>query len=170
MSRPILVAVAFAAFAVMPGACRELAAHGVRSRTVDIVHPWTFETAGVASTVEVFMRLKSRDKRGDRLVTASSPRAARVELRGPGGAAGDAPFTIEIEAGRTVELSPSGPRLVLHGVDKALSPYDTFPLTLVFARAGRIVVEVLVEERQATPPPPSAEHPLQPETSKETKQ
>ena len=31
----------------------------------------------------------------------------------------------------------------------ALSAYDTFPLTLIFERAGRIAVEVLVEEGTA---------------------
>ena len=57
-------------------------------------------------------------------------------------------------AGESVELLPSGAKLRLGGVKKALSAYDTFQMTLIFERAGQIEVEVLVEEGVATGPKP----------------
>jgi copper(I)-binding protein len=82
--------------------------------------------------------------------------AAKVELRGPSSdPAIDAtkPATaLPIAVGQDVELNRSGPRLVLSGVTKQLHAYDSFNLTPVFERAGRIVVEVTVEEVEEAPP------------------
>ena len=49
-------------------------------------------------------------------------------------------------------LSADGPHLLLGGFKKRLSAYDTFKLTLVFEKAGRIEVEVMVEEAETKEP------------------
>jgi copper(I)-binding protein len=41
---------------------------------------------------------------------------------------------------------------MLLGLRQKLREYDTFPLTLVFERAGRVEVEVLVEEAATMEP------------------
>lgn len=170
MKNGMVAAAILAAIAFMTGVGRDLAAHGVKAKTLDIVHPWAYETDGGVDPVEVYLRVKSRDRKADRLVSASSPRATRVELQGPKGGPGQPLASIEIKPGATVDLSPSGPRLVLHGLGKAMNPYDTLPMTLVFERVGRIEVEVLIEEKHAVVHPPAAAHPIQNDNSKEKKQ
>lgn len=170
MNHRMVTAAILTAIAFMAGAGRDLAAHGVKAKTLDIVHPWAYETDGGVDPVEVYLRVKSRDRKADRLVSASSPRASHVELHGPKDGPGQPLASIEIKPGATVDLSPSGPRLVLHGLGKATSPYDTLPMTLVFERAGRINVEVLIEEKHAIARPPAATHPIQNDNSKEKKQ
>lgn len=70
-----------------------------------------------------------------------------------GGAPGETRITptLDIDGSRPLEMSISGDRLILHNVTKSLWAYDTFPMTLVFERAGRIDIDVMVEEAP-TPP------------------
>lgn len=126
-------------------------AHGVKTRSIEIVHPWTFGRSE-GDAVQVFMKIKNASRRDDRLVGAQSPSAATVSLvetnSQPG--AGQRPVqSIAIKAGGHVELSSSSQSILLGGFKKPLSAYDTFAVTLIFERAGRIAVEVLVEELPA---------------------
>ena len=131
-------------------------AHGVQTKTIEIVHPWTYETAGIFEpTMLVYAKIKTRSRQSDQLLGAETIIATAVELSDvprTGSGWSQRGASLEIKAGQDVELSPSGYSLKLTGVKKAFSAYDTFPLTLVFARAGRIEVEVLVEEGSAAVP------------------
>jgi hypothetical protein len=119
-------------------------AHGVKSGMLDIVHPWISAVKDVPrAPVPVHMVIRNKGKVADRLVNATSPIAARIELP-PGG--------IEIKPGAEVVLSPTTASLRLIAVKMPLNPYDTFAVTLEFQRAGRIAIEVLVEEETATEP------------------
>lgn len=126
-------------------------AHGVKTKTIEIVHPWTYETSGIVEpTVAVFVKLKNHSRQSDRLLGAETALATAVELHDaprPGSGLSQRVASLEIKAGQDVELSPSGYRLRLTGVKKAFSAYDTFPVTLVFARAGKVEIDVLVEEK-----------------------
>ena len=42
--------------------------------------------------------------------------------------------------------------MVLTGLKKRLDAYDSFKLTLVFEKAGRVVVDVAVEEAETKEP------------------
>lgn len=123
-------------------------AHSHKTKTLEIVHPWTFATEPGTQTIAVCMTVKSLAPKGDRLLSVSSPIASKVGYhRGDGvleGAAAGA--QLRVEGRQTLEMSMTGDRFVLTGVEKALWAYDTFQMTLVFERAGRIVVDVLVEE------------------------
>ena len=59
---------------------------------------------------------------------------------------------IVIEPGKEAQLTRNGPHLVLTGVKKRLDAYDSFKLTLVFEKAGRVVVDVAVEEADTKEP------------------
>ena len=125
--------------------------HGVKSRTLEIVHPWTYGTNEKAA-VPVYMKIKSLDRRGDRLIGAETAIAASVAIHQPKPGAASPNETVAAQVlainGRSnVELVPSGARLVMKDIARPLRAYDTFEMTLVFERAGRIKVEVLVEER-----------------------
>lgn len=135
------------AAAIVPPA----AAHSHKKKGLEIVHPWTPETVQKdAATARVFMTIKNRGRAPDRLVSASTPRADKVELAAVEDAAKDgtsaAPFSIA--PGKALVLHAKGPHLVLTGVKKAFHAYDDFQLTLVFEKVGRIVVDVVVEEAE----------------------
>ena len=104
-------------------------------------------------TVAVCMTLKSLGPQGDRLLSATTPLASKVDVwrESAGGSSADTrtPTTLDVAGGRRLEMSMSGDRLVLYGVDKALWAYDTFPMTLIFERAGRVEIDVMVEEAPA---------------------
>jgi hypothetical protein len=88
------------------------------------------------------MTIKNDSGRTDRLLSASTPRAARVELNGAG--KGAAAFTVR--RGEQLGLAGDGPSVVLIGLKKPLQAYDDFKMTLVFERAGPIAIDVMVEE------------------------
>ena len=130
-------------------------AHGVKTKTIEIEHPWT-DTKSADGAVLVSMTIKNTGKRDDRLRGAETHIATSVELRRTGPAPrGTQGF--EAKGGQHLELWRSGDHLVLHGVARQLDPYQTFPLTLIFERAGRIEVEVLVEDA-AAPTPAKHQH------------
>ena len=51
-----------------------------------------------------------------------------------------------------MDLVRNGPHLLLSGLKKRLDAYDSFKLTLVFEKAGSMVVEVAVEEAETVEP------------------
>jgi copper(I)-binding protein len=60
---------------------------------------------------------------------------------------------ILIGSGKDVDLKRDGPHLELTGFKKPLDAYESFAMTLVFEKAGSVVVEVMVEEAEAEPKP-----------------
>jgi hypothetical protein len=146
------LALAIAAIAAAPTAI----GHGVKSRSIEIVHPWVHETPAAGGDAAIYMVLKGLGRSGDRLVGATTTMAEAVEFRLPDKAG--APLTSpvpSIAAGpkARVELKPGGPHLLMRRIARPLAAYDSFRLTLVFERAGRIEVEVLVEEAAVVAPP-----------------
>ena len=132
-------------------------AHSHTKRGLEIVHPWTRETPDKdTTTARVFMTIKNRSGRSDRLLSASTPRADKVELHAADAAsprqAKPAATAFVIAPGRDLVLHPSGPSLVLIGMKKGFHAYDTLKMTLVFEKAGRIVVDVMVEEAETEEP------------------
>lgn len=130
-------------------ACASVLAHGVKTKTIEIGHPWTFGAEVAGADVEVCATIKNIGRTTDRLTGARTPLAKSVEIveGGPDGTSRQLVPSVEIRPGARVELQLSGRRLLLRGVMRALPAWDSFPLTLVFEKAGPIEVEVLVEER-----------------------
>jgi periplasmic copper chaperone A len=141
-----LVWLLFAAAIVPPAA-----AHSHKMKSLEIVHPWTPETVQKeTTTARVFMTIKNSGRIPDRLISASTPRAEKVELVAGEERAGDSRSTspFSIASGKTLVLHAKGQHLVLTGVKKAFHAYDDFKMTLVFEKTGRIVVDVVVEEME----------------------
>lgn len=117
-------------------------AHGYKRKSIEIVHPWTADKPepGGRDAI-VCMDIKSSGAETDRLVGATSPIAERVEIRAAGGGT-----AIEVAPRGRVDLTAKTQHLRLIGLKKSLTAYDTLPVTLVFQRAGRIKIDVLVEE------------------------
>jgi copper(I)-binding protein len=127
-------------------------AHSHKRRNLEVVHPWTPEmVAKEVATARVFMTIRNGGKVADRLLSASTPRAEKVELAaGEHGTAGNggANLPFSIAPGKELVLGAKGHHLVLSGVKQPFRAYDDFKLTLVFEKAGRMVVDVMVEEAE----------------------
>ncbi len=127
-------------------------AHSHKRKNLEIVHPWTPETTRKDATVaRVFMTIKNSARVADRLISASTPRAEKVELAAgeDGGKHGKAAAPFSIAPGKPLVLHAKGQHLVLTGLKKALHAYEDFKLVLVFEKAGRMTVDVMVEEADA---------------------
>jgi periplasmic copper chaperone A len=132
-------------------------AHSHKKKGVEVVHPWTPATPDEGGgTTRVFMKIKNLAGSPERLVAASTPAATKVELQEPGGdgavAFGKPLAAVVIATGKETELTRKGPHLVLTGIKSRLNAYDSFKLTLVFEKAGRMVVDVAVEEPDTEEP------------------
>lgn len=127
-------------------------AHSHKKKGVEVVHPWTHATSDKGATVRVFMKIKNLGSAPERLVGASTPAAAKAELQEPAGTSSKPVAAVAIGPGKDTELTGNGVHLVLTGVKKRLDAYDSFKLTLVFEKAGRMVVDVAVEEAETEEP------------------
>lgn len=89
--------------------------------------------------------------RSDRLVSASSEVAQRVELHTHLEDAGGVMRMLEVEdgfavaPGETRRLERGGDHVMLMGLTRPLNDGDTFPLTLVFEHEGEVTIEVPVD-------------------------
>lgn len=111
-----------------------------------VVHPYTVEPVDPKTRdVTVLMTIHNLGKTADRLVSASSPLAEKAEIQ-TGPPSDD--HTVALPAGGTVAFSHKGTRIELKGLSERLTGYETFPLWLTFEKAGRVEVEVLVEEHE----------------------
>lgn len=127
--------------------------HGYRLGDIRIVHPWAMptarEVAGDASGVG-YLVLKNNGRKSDRLLSASTEIAEKVELRAHSGT-GDTPTTrsvesIEIPAGGEVRLEPGGPYLLLQNLKQPLEEGQHFAVALRLERAGKITVDMWVQK------------------------
>lgn len=113
-----------------------------------IDHPWARASAGAAAAGAAYMQISTRGATADRLVGASSPVAAKAELHthiAEGDIMRMRPVeSIAIEPGKPAELQPDGLHVMLIDLKAPLKEGERFPLTLTFADAGSVTVEVAV--------------------------
>lgn len=126
-----------------------------------VEQPWARATPGRAPTGAAYLTLVNRGKDDDRLLGAASPVAAKAELHGHQTATGHAGHVMEmrpvaevqVKAGQTVVFKPDSLHVMLVGLKAPLKEGERFPLTLRFAKAGEIQVEVPVGRAGAMAPP-----------------
>jgi copper(I)-binding protein len=128
-----------------------VAAHGANVGDIAIGHP--FATPSIPGTSNGAAYIASIENKGavaDRLVRASTPAAARVELHTM---AVDAQGVMRMREIDGIALAPkakvqmkpgSGLHLMLIGLKEPLKEDASFPLTLEFERAGKVEVKVIV--------------------------
>lgn len=125
-----------------------------------VEQPWARATPGRAPTGAAYLTLVNRGKDDDRLLGAASPVAAKAELHGHQAATGHAGHVMEmrpvaevqVKAGQTVVFKPDSLHVMLVGLKAPLKEGERFPLTLRFAKAGEIQVEVPVGRAGAMAP------------------
>jgi len=123
-----------------------------------IEQPWSRPTVAAVPVGVVYVHLTNTGTRTDRLLSASSTVAERVELH--------TSFmdgnlmrmrqlaAVDIAPASTAHLEPGGMHIMLMGLKAPLTQGQTFALTLVFEQAGAVTVQVPVRD----PVDSAAEH------------
>ena len=114
--------------------------------TVDDV--WTRPTAGFVKTAAVYFTIVNSGSTADRLIAAGSPAADRAEthinLRDGDIMRMRRVISIDVPANSKTVFQPNGFHVMLTGLKTPLMAGDTVSLSLQFAGAGVITVQVVV--------------------------
>jgi copper(I)-binding protein len=132
------------------------AAQDVTSKGITVSQPWARATPGGATVGGAFLEIKAAPGVADRLVAVKSPVAGAAELHNHIMEGGVAKMRrvddIKVPAGGSVSLKPGGYHVMLIDLKQPLKEGDSVPLTLVFDKAGKLDVDVMVEEAEAQAP------------------
>ena len=116
---------------------------------------WARATPPGVETGAIYLTIVN-DASADALVAAHSEAARSVELHGSTETNGVHEMRRierrELAPGETLQLAPLGEHLMLIGLAAPLAPGNDIAVTLVFERAGPIVVTVPVIDARSTPP------------------
>jgi copper(I)-binding protein len=125
-------------------------AHNHDKGDIQVRHPWSRATAPGAKVAAGYMEIRNNGKEADRLVSAQTPVAQRVELhvtRQEGDVMRMQQVkAYDIPARERFELRPSGPHLMLVDIVRPLKKGERFPMKLRFERAGEIEVQLEVQD------------------------
>ena len=124
-----------------------VAAHGADTGLI-IGHVWARPSPPGVSVAAVYLDLRNQGSADDRLLRLATPVASAVQLHETHDNHGmmsmrPLPF-VDVPAGVTVKAAPGALHIMLLGLKKPLLDGDTFVLTLVFANAGELTVQVRV--------------------------
>ena len=128
-------------------------AQEVRLNDLQIENPYARATVANQPAGGAYVTIENKGKLADKLVGASSPVAKSVEIhtmtmdgnvmkmREVG--------QIEIKPSARIEMKPGeGYHLMLMGLRQPLKAGETFPLTLMFEKAGKTELKVKVQEKK----------------------
>ena len=152
MSRSAYLALALAALFTASGGL----AHDFKAGNLVIAHPWARPTGASVANGAAYMSIVNSGSAAETLRVASSPLARMVEIHktetGEDGISRmlAQPQGIVIAPGQTVDIQPAGYHLMLVGLVRPLQRDEKVPLTLEFADAGSITVELAVQMRPST--------------------
>jgi copper(I)-binding protein len=114
---------------------------------------WGRNSPKVATAGAFYMQIKNAGTEADKLVSATAEVCGTVELHESfvmdDGVMGMRPVAggmIEIPAGGTVELKVGGLHVMCLDKTTEFALGDTYPLTLVFEKAGEMTVEVAIQD------------------------
>lgn len=138
----------FAALIATAGLGGLAAAHEQKLGALILHHAWSRATPNGAKTGAAYVKIENTGDTPDQLLSASADIAAMTEVHqmtmdndmmkmGPAG-------PVDIPAHGVVELKPHGLHIMLMGLKKPLAEGDTFPVTLTFAKAGKVELQVVV--------------------------
>lgn len=114
---------------------------------IHIHHPYAFATSDSQKSGAAFMKIKNHGP-ADRVINAKADVSETIELH-THEMDGDKMMMRKVEAYDVpkhghVMLDPMGHHVMFIGLNAPLKEGDTFPLTLVFEKAGEITVDVSV--------------------------
>ena len=115
---------------------------------VQVEKPWARATAPGASVAGGYMLIRNQGAAGDRLVGASSPASAKVELHVHINDNGvmrmrEVPG-YDVPAKGSVELKPGGAHLMFMNIKRPFKEGEKLPVKLKFEKAGEVNAEFQV--------------------------
>lgn len=130
--------------------------HDMHTGGIRVTQAWTRQTAPGQSVAGGFMTIANQTNAEDRLISAESPAADKVELHSMSMDGGimrmrPVPEGVAIAAHATATLAPGGLHLMLIGLKKPIAD-GMVPVTLRFAKAGTVSVSLMVEPVGAAAP------------------
>ena len=131
---------------------------------IGIENAWTRATAAAQSVGGGFMTIVNAGKADDRLVSASSPVAAEVQIHDMKMEEGVMRMRqltggLGVPAGARVELKPRSLHLMFMQLKAPLVAGQTVPVTLQFEKAGSVAVQFRVEAMGASAPTATGQQP-----------
>lgn len=145
MIKRVLLLAALALFAAA-----EAQAQSSTLANIKIGHPWARPTPRGAKTGAVYLSLQNTGSEADNLVSVNSPAAGKTQIHKTSNERGVMKMRpaegVELAPGTTVEFKPGGYHIMLLDLKQTLVEGQTVPLTLTFAKAGTIQVDVRVEK------------------------
>ena len=130
--------------------------HSHEKGDIQVRHPWARATPPGATVAAGYLEIRNNGKDADRLLSASTPVAKRVEMHVTEHAEHIAKMrqlrAFEVPGRERLTLTPGGAHLMLVDIVQPLKQGERFPLTLRFERAGELKVEVEVQELGARHP------------------
>lgn len=139
-------------------ACLSLATSGAayaenyKLGNIVIAHPWARPAAQGTKTSAAYLSLENKGAESDKLVSAASPVAGKTQIHQTTDEGGvmkmqEVAGGIELAPGATVALKPGGYHIMLLDLKQKLDEGRHILLTLTFAKAGSIDLEVDVEKK-----------------------
>lgn len=146
----LILAAAFASIATF------VSAHDYAKGSLKIDHPWSRATPHGAQVAGGYLVIENKGADADRLVSATSEIAGRVEIHEMTVQDGimkmrPLPRGLEIKPGATAKLEPGGYHVMFMNLKRPLKQGEKFKGTLVFEKAGTLEVEFNVEAMGASP-------------------
>lgn len=125
-----------------------IAAPALAEKGISVKSPYAYATAATQKNGAVFMVIENAGETDDKVLSASSSIAERVELH-THTMDGGIMMMREVEhykvsAGEDTILEPMGHHIMLMGLTHALSVGEHFPLVLDLEKAGPISIDVTV--------------------------
>jgi copper(I)-binding protein len=128
-------------------------AHEYKVGELQIGHPYTRSTPPGAVTAAAYLSVENKGRTADRLLRAASPVAGLVELHSMSMDGNimrmRAVPTVEVAPGAAVKFAPGSLHVMLQDLKRPLKKGERIPLTLTFAHAGEVKVELAVEDAAA---------------------
>ena len=116
---------------------------------IRVTGAWSRPAAAGLPTGVAYLVVSNEGRSQDRLEAASSPKAARVGLHRSTMSQGVMSMEpvvdgLPLPPGHAVALAPDGYHLMLSGLKGGLKPGEAYPITLRFAHARPVTVQVQV--------------------------
>ena len=133
------------------------AAEPQAAKAVSVASPWARATPGGTTIGAAYLEFSAAaGSSGDKLIGASSPAAARIEIHTHEMAGGVMKMrkvdAVGVAAGQSHKLQPGGDHLMLFDLKAPLKEGDILPLTLKFENAGEVTVDAGVQSVGAMAP------------------
>ena len=124
--------------------------HSHEKGDLQIRHPWSRATPPGAKVAAGYLEIRNNGQQSDRLLSASTPVAKKVEMHITEHAGEVAKMrqlrAFEVPARERLTLAPNGAHLMLVDLVQPLKKGERFPMTLRFERAGEVEVQFEVQE------------------------